>query len=309
MSSSYPPNGKQKSHWPVVILVVGCVAATSLALGLLVVGPMIQRRMESPPPVLSVSGTTTVAPSHAAVSSADVDIKERVVRRPPPRPAPPPSDSLNFQLGTPPASGDAATGLSDAGSPVRAKPGIKATVTDAEGDGAGPAGDPASATPGTRESRRNPRRSQDTLSPATDGAAASPAAGSDLRPRSAAVPKARTRRSSPLDALPVLDSSGAESTGDKPLPGAAPIPSSDVHPTGKSYRVQVGRFNDSQDAARLRDELSQSGLNPRVVKTQKGGATVYRVQIGTYQHKENAIRQMETLKGRSYDPYLAEDEP
>jgi cell division septation protein DedD len=285
------------------------VAATSLALGLLVVGPMIQRKMESPPPVLAVSGTTTVPPSRAAVSSADVDIKERVVRRPPPRPIPPADDSLSFHLGTPPASGDAASGLSDAGSAARVKPGIKATVTDAEGEGAGPAVGPTSTSPGPRESRRSSRRNEDSLSPAGDGVAASSTAGSDLRPRSAAAPKARTLRASPLDALPVLDSNGPESNSDNSLPGAAPIPSSDVHPTGKSYRVQVGRFTDSQDADRLRDELSQSGLNPRVVKTQKGGATVYRVQVGTYRQKENADRQIEMLKGRSYDPYLAEDEP
>ena len=60
-------------------------------------------------------------------------------------------------------------------------------------------------------------------------------------------------------------------------------------------------------AEKLRDELAQSGLSPRVVKTQKGGATVYRVQVGTYHQKENADRQIETLKSRSYEPYLADE--
>src|SRR5262249_35914937 len=76
-----------------------------------------------------------------------------------------------------------------------------------------------------------------------------------------------------------------------------------------SYRVQVGRFTDERDADNLRDELTQAGLSPRVVKTQKGGVTTYRVQVGTYRQKENADRQIEMLKSRAYDPYLAEEEP
>ena len=73
--------------------------------------------------------------------------------------------------------------------------------------------------------------------------------------------------------------------------------------------MQVGRFNEEQQAVKLRDELVQSGLAPRVVRTQKGGVTVYRVQVGTFRQKENADRQMEVLKSRSYEPYLADEEP
>ena len=60
---------------------------------------------------------------------------------------------------------------------------------------------------------------------------------------------------------------------------------------------------------RLREELASTGMSPRVVRTQKGRTTVYRVQVGTYRQKENADRQMEVLKSRSYEPYLADEEP
>ena len=74
-------------------------------------------------------------------------------------------------------------------------------------------------------------------------------------------------------------------------------------------RVQVGRFSEQQEAERLREELASTGLSPRVVRTQKGGTTVYRVQVGTFRQKENADRQMEVLKSRSYEPYLADEAP
>src|SRR5690348_1582930 len=99
MPNTHAMNGARRARWPVVVLVLGSVAAASLALGLLVVGPMIQRHMETPPPVLSVSGTSAVTPAQPSVSAADVEIKERVVRRPAPRPISPPPDELNLPLG------------------------------------------------------------------------------------------------------------------------------------------------------------------------------------------------------------------
>jgi cell division protein FtsN len=86
-------------------------------------------------------------------------------------------------------------------------------------------------------------------------------------------------------------------------------PEPDTAKSGRAYRVQVGRFADEAAAQRLRDELAKSGLSPRVVKSERGGATVYRVQVGTFRQKENADRAMEQLKGQSYAPYLADDKP
>src|SRR5437868_3617689 len=95
MPYSHTADGSRKARWIVPVLVVGSVSAVSLAVGLGVVGPMIQRRMETPPPALSTSGTTSAIPSHFSSPPADVEIKERVPPRPAPKPAPaPPTDAL-----------------------------------------------------------------------------------------------------------------------------------------------------------------------------------------------------------------------
>jgi cell division protein FtsN len=304
-------NSTRRARWPIVVLVVGAVASASLALGLMVVGPMIQRHMETPPPVLAISGTSAVTPARPAVSAADVEIKERIVRRPAPRPVLPRPDELNVDLGSTPVSTDTTAALAEGrSSSARPKPSIKATVTDAAGDLTGQPADPATATDqGTRESHRLPRRPEAAASPDEGARAGQADASGQPRPRSTTVPRAGSRRAAPLDALPALDPNGPGSRAARELPTASPAPDPDVRTAGKNYRVQVGRFSDQQQAEKLRDELSQSGLSPRIVKSQKGGTTVYRVQIGTYKQKENADRQIEMLKSRSYEPYLADDEP
>src|SRR4051794_21817520 len=165
--------GAPRARWPLVILVVGSVAAASLALGLLVVGPIIQRHMETPPPVLATSGTTALPPTERAVSSADVEIRERVVRRPLPRPAPPKPDELNIPLGPAPASSDTAAGSTDANAQASAaRPSIKTTVRDAAGSASGLPGDAASAADlGTRERHRLPRHPDDATVPDVNTAA------------------------------------------------------------------------------------------------------------------------------------------
>src|SRR5262249_27476880 len=154
MPQSDATYGAMRARWPLIILVVGSVAAASLALGLLVVGPMIQRRMETPPPVLAISGTTAVPPSQPAVTPADVEIKARIVRRPAPRPAPPKPDALNVELGPAAAPGDTAAELTDTRAQSAAtRPSIKASVTDAAGGASGTAGDLTGALDGSTRER------------------------------------------------------------------------------------------------------------------------------------------------------------
>src|SRR5437899_781439 len=91
---SYPntTNQRQRSRWPVVALVIASVSAASLALGLLVVGPMIQHRMSTPPPTLSASApaAATVRTDEPERSPDVVEIKERPQPRPKPKPIVPP---------------------------------------------------------------------------------------------------------------------------------------------------------------------------------------------------------------------------
>jgi cell division protein FtsN len=307
MPHSHTADAARRSRWLIVVLVVGSVAAASLALGLLVVGPMLQHRMETPPPVLSASGTTAVASPRLSTAAADVEIKERIIPRPVPKPALPKSDELNIDLGQAPAAGDATSGLAGvAPAPPRSKPSIKATVTDAPGDPNGAVPDPGTATvPNASASRRGAAHSEDANQDSATRALAGGATG-EPRPQAPSSAKARSHRSSPLDALPFLDSNGSSAGKELPAPSSA---SGLDAKGGKSYRVQVGRFSDERSAERLREELASTGLSPRVVRTQKGRTTVYRVQVGTYRQKENADRQMEALKSRSYEPYLADEEP
>src|SRR5712692_7139208 len=131
MPQSYTPDRARKPGWIMPVVVVASVSAVSLALGLGVVGPMIQRRMETPPPALSTSGTTSAIPARLSAPPADVEIKERVIRRPTPKPAPPAgTDSLadasqTLQEAAPSAPGDTAA------SAAPAKPALHTSVTDA----------------------------------------------------------------------------------------------------------------------------------------------------------------------------------
>ena len=297
MPHSPTVDGSPKSGWLMVALVVGSVSAASLALGLGVVGPMIQRRTETPPPALSTSGTSTPTPSRLPAPSADVVIKERVVRRPVPKPVPPAAtDPLADSSQTLPGGGAPAESTDTPASGASGRPSIHATVTDADLDSQ-PDGASAPGATGARM-RRSPTRSAGSKNGDAAGAGG---AGKG--------PKARDHRVSPLEALPPLDADGPGTAAEDVKPGTVVPPAPVTLKSGRSYRVQVGRFDNQRAAERLRDELAKTGFSPRVVKTERGGTVQYRVQIGTFRQKENAVRQIEKLKGQSYQPYLAEEEP
>jgi cell division septation protein DedD len=309
MPHSTSADGTRKSRWIMGAAVVAAVSAVSLALGLGVVGPMIQHRMETPPVALSTSGTTSAIPSHFATPPANVEIKERVVHRPVPKPAAPDgTDSLDASSQTLTLDATPADPGDKAASVTPPKPTIHASVSDAglDTNPDGSPADPSAAAAGRTKHPDNHSDSSDTGAPdGTGGADKGQEAGA--RSRGARGPKAHERRVSPLEALPPLDGSGT--SGDDQNPRTVVPPEPDPAKNGRSYRVQVGHFDDEAAAQRLRDELARTGLSPQVVKTERGGATVYRVQVGTFKQKENADHAMEKLKSQSYDPYLAEDKP
>src|ERR687888_405676 len=88
MRSTNSTQRASMTGWPTAVLVVTSVAAASVALGLTVVGPMIQRRMETPPPMLSANAAVPAAVASPAGPQAEVQIKERIIPRPRPKPAP-----------------------------------------------------------------------------------------------------------------------------------------------------------------------------------------------------------------------------
>ena len=67
------------------------------------------------------------------------------------------------------------------------------------------------------------------------------------------------------------------------------------------YRVQVGAFLISKNAANLLNELKNKGFEGAFIA--KSGL-IYRVQIGAYSQKLNADRMADTLKGHGYKPFV-----
>src|SRR5436190_12318069 len=88
MSHPSAIGGSSKPQWPVILLIVVLVSAASLVLGLMVVGPIIQRRMETPSPALATNAVASQVQTPASAPSAEVEIKEKIKPPPPPRPDP-----------------------------------------------------------------------------------------------------------------------------------------------------------------------------------------------------------------------------
>jgi cell division protein FtsN len=294
--------GTEKPRWPVVVFVIGSVSAVSVALGLTVVGPMIQRQRETPPPALASPAAPPTAQASAPAPSAEVEITERVIQPPPPKPTPAPTPAFPSaseggmeqsppdSTAVPPVSENAPRGES------RAKPTIDAVITDADEGKAAPRG--------SRSGRRRDREA---------GLQGDAGRGrEEPRPQATEQPKARSPRTSPIEALPrPLPVSqepvvtGTTGTGET---RASSTSDQDIHRGSRVFKVQVGRFAEETDAQRLRDELSSSGFSAQVVRSGREGTVLYRVQVGTFRQKENADRTVEKLKAQSYEPYIADDD-
>jgi cell division protein FtsN len=309
MGHTKVPQRGVRSPWPTALLVIATVAAASVALGLTVVGPMLQRRLETPPPALALNTPAPTAPVETARAEADVQIKERVIPRPKPKPPP----ELNMPLTVPAQTVDepgTTAGTTVEASRTSPRPSIRATISDTDPNGL--------AERGRDSARGEPMDGGDGSERQVEGA----------RGRDNEASRTRRRRLSPLEALPTLGSSLPRGPASEREPKGAAAESDsrsgtgaaeatrdgqgaekDGRRTGRSYRVQVGRFADETDARRLRDELAGSGLSPRVVRTERDGVVLYRVQVGTFKMKENADRQVGQLKEQRYEPYIADEEP
>jgi cell division protein FtsN len=202
--------------------------------------------------------------------------------------------------------------------PGQSEPSIHASISSTDDGKAGSAA-PAETdgSPEPRKSHRNSRHTGDETSAASvqDGTDASP--DPEMKSRVSGIPKARTHRLSPLEALPPLDSDGSAPSKEQDnsdgidVSPATPAPAADhdPHKPGRSYRVQVGRYTDPAEAERVKADLAKAGMATQVVRSQKDGVTQYRVQVGTFKQRENADRQMDRLRALQYSPYIADEEP
>jgi septal ring-binding cell division protein DamX len=308
MSHPSAIGGSPKRQWPVILLIVVLVSAVSLALGLMVVGPIIQRRMETPSPALAANTVAPRVQAPVAAPSAEVEIKEKI--KPPPPPPPDPLSQPN-QMPGPDLSqrqdGQFFTGTGDSRRKRTSDaPSISASISDAGSDRSGGSGEHSKGRgtetqEGTAPTERHDSPALEPVKPRDFPG--SPALG---QPRSTDLPKPRRRRS-PLEALPVLN--GETQSGATTGQGDGAATASNATLSHRTYRVQVGRFADESAAQRLRDELVGAGYSPRVVRTERSGVVLYRVQVGTFGRKENAEKTVSKLKSQSYEPYVADDEP
>jgi cell division septation protein DedD len=63
----------------------------------------------------------------------------------------------------------------------------------------------------------------------------------------------------------------------------------------KAYRVQVGVFQDVDNARKMADRLAGAGYQPSMTTSKSSGGTLYRVQAGPFQGRkaaETAVRDL-----------------
>lgn len=90
----------------------------------------------------------------------------------------------------------------------------------------------------------------------------------------------------------------------KAHPAASPEPGMSASSEGKVYRVRVGRFQNREEAVKLRDEVAASGTQASIVRV----GTEYRVQVGAYGRKSNAEKIAGQLRSHNYTPDISEGE-
>lgn len=99
-------------------------------------------------------------------------------------------------------------------------------------------------------------------------------------------------------------------------PAASPSGSPSQAPTGKEreardrrlYRVQVGLFEDRENANRATQQLRESGYEAAIIPTQRGSTTLYRVQVYATHDRQKAEKMRDELKAKGFEAYVAKGE-
>ena len=70
------------------------------------------------------------------------------------------------------------------------------------------------------------------------------------------------------------------------------------------YFVQVGAFNDSEDAQTQRAKLALGGFDPKISEREQNGKIVYRVRLGPFETKTEAEDAQAKLKATKFESAL-----
>ncbi|MDP3654423.1 MAG: SPOR domain-containing protein [Rhodoferax sp.] len=146
---------------------------------------------------------------------------------------------------------------------------------------------------------KNPAKVTPPAAPANEEPAAKPAPDTkpdvkaDAKPDAKAVPKADAKTDVKPDAKgEVKPAVSADPLGDLAKAKAKAAP---AEADAFSYFVQVGAFNNQEDAESHRAKLSLSGIETKISEREQSGKTVYRVRVGPFDKKEDAERAKEKL--------------
>ncbi len=129
------------------------------------------------------------------------------------------------------------------------------------------------------------------------------------------IPSSNAQAQHPTDVKNTSTAQSTEAAGDTATTGSSPAtdttntvnrtattPASDAK-AGKIF-VQVGAFGNAENAARLRDELSEV-QSQNVIVDSSGGpqGILYRVQLGPFSSEEEALKQKTPLKNHGIEKF------
>lgn len=99
---------------------------------------------------------------------------------------------------------------------------------------------------------------------------------------------------------------------DEPEPPAEPPdkpdkekPAEQPKVTGGTYRVQVGIYQNRENANQVAQTLRASGFQAAIVPFQRDGNTVYRVQVGVFKNKETADTVAKSVRDKGFEAYVS----
>lgn len=75
--------------------------------------------------------------------------------------------------------------------------------------------------------------------------------------------------------------------------------------TGGTYRVQIGIYQNRENANQVAQTLRASGFQAAIVPFQRDGNTVYRVQVGVYRNKETADTVAKSVRDKGFEAYVS----
>ena len=66
------------------------------------------------------------------------------------------------------------------------------------------------------------------------------------------------------------------------------------------FTIQVGSFENSDNAQKLKENLEKLGFKPELSQVQKKGKNFYRIRTGRFDKKEEVLNYLSELQAKGY---------